>query len=86
MPCFKPQETSDCFESLSCSVVSDPLRPHGLEPTSLLCPWDSPGKNPGVGCHSLLQGIFLIQGSNPGVLHCRPCLGGREAMKTVSQC
>ena len=30
----------------------------------LLCPWDSPGKNTGVGCHTLLQGIFLILGSN----------------------
>ena len=30
----------------------------------LLCPWDSPGKKTGVGCHALLQGIFLIQGLN----------------------
>ena len=30
----------------------------------LLCPWDFPGKNTGVGCHGLLQGIFLTQGSN----------------------
>ena len=37
----------------------------------LLCPWDSPGKNTGVGCHALLQGIFLTQSSNPGILHCR---------------
>ena len=37
------------------SVVSDSLRPHGLQPTRLLCPWDSPGKNTGVGCHFLLQ-------------------------------
>ena len=35
----------------------------------LLCPWDSPGKNAGVGCHALLQGIFLTQGMNPGLLH-----------------
>ena len=48
---------------VSCSVVSDSLRPHGLQPASLLCPWNSPGKNTGVGCHSLLQGIFLTQGS-----------------------
>ena len=34
----------------------------------LLCPWDFPGKNPGVGCHFLLQGIFLTQGSNPHLL------------------
>ena len=37
---------------------------HPMEPTRLLCPWDSPGKNTGVGCHSLLQG-------NLGLQHCR---------------
>ena len=42
------------------------LQTHGLWPTRLLCPWDSPGKNTGVGCHFLLQGIFPTQGSNPG--------------------
>ena len=31
----------------------------------LLCPWDPPGKNSGMGCHALLQGIFLTQGLNP---------------------
>ena len=36
---------------------------------SLLCPWDSPGKNTGLGGHSLLQGIFLTQGLNPGLPH-----------------
>ena len=51
--------------------MSDPLRPHELWPSSLLCPWDFPGKNPGVGCHFLLQVIFLTQGSNPGLLHCK---------------
>ena len=39
-----------------------------------LCPWDSPGKNTGMGCHSLLQGIFLSQGLNPGLLPCRQSL------------
>ncbi|XP_060270290.1 putative interleukin-17 receptor E-like isoform X2 [Ovis aries] len=43
----------------------------GLPPARLLCPWDSPGQDTGVGCHSLLQGIVLTQGSNPGLLHCR---------------
>ena len=38
----------------SCSVVSDSLRPHGLQPTRLLHPWDFPGKSTGVGCHCLL--------------------------------
>ena len=58
-------------ESVSCSVVSSSLQPHGLKPARLLCPWDSPGKNTGVGCRSLLQGIFSTQGSHPGLLHCR---------------
>ena len=43
----------------------------------LLCPWDSPGKNTGVGCHAVLQGIFPTQGSNPQLLqllHCRQIL------------
>ena len=34
----------------------------------LFCPWDSPSKNIGVGCHALFQGIFLTQGSNPRLL------------------
>ena len=40
----------------------------------LLCSWDSPGKNTGVDCHSLLQGIFPTQGFNLVVLHCRQIL------------
>ena len=54
------------------------FQPHGLQPIRLLCLWDSPGKNAGVGCHALLQGgpkaceIFLTQGLKPcllGLLH-----------------
>ena len=37
------------------SVVSDSLRPHGLQPTRLLCPWHFPGMSTGVGCHCLLH-------------------------------
>ena len=48
------------------SVLSYSLR---LMDYSLLCPWDFPGKNTGGGCHFLLQGIFLTQGSNPHLLH-----------------
>ena len=44
------------------------LQPHGLQPTRLLCPGDSPGKSTGVGCHALLQDIFPTQGSNPRLL------------------
>ena len=40
---------------LTRSVVSDSVQPHRWQPTRLLCPWDSPGKNTGVGCHCLLQ-------------------------------
>ena len=39
-----------------------------------ILPWDFPGKNTRVGSHSLLQGIFLTQGSNPDLLHCRQIL------------
>ena len=56
---------------VSCLVMSNPLQPHRLYPTRLLCPWDSPGKNTGVGCHFPLQGIFLTQRLNTGLLHCR---------------
>ena len=52
----------------SCSVVSNSAAPMECSPARLLCPWDSPGKNTGVRCHALLQGIFLIQGSNPHLL------------------
>ena len=45
------------------------LWPHGL--VRLLCAWNSPGKITRVGCHFLLQSVFLTQGLNPGLLHCR---------------
>ena len=52
-----------------CDPMEPPCDPHVT--TRLLCLWTSPGKNTGVGTHFLLQGIFPIQGSNPGLLHCR---------------
>ena len=61
-------------ESISHSVVSDSLRPHGLQPARLFCPWNSPGKNTGGGCHALLQGIMAAQGSNSGLPQCRQTL------------
>ena len=57
------------YESESHAVVSNSLQPHGL-----YSPWNSPGKNTGVGCHCLLQEILPTQGSNPGLLHCRQVL------------
>ena len=44
-----------CYCCKVASVVSDSVRPHRWQPTRLPCPWDSPGKNTGVGCHVLLQ-------------------------------
>ena len=52
--------------------MSNSLQLHGLQPTSLLCAWDSPDKNTGVNYHFLLQGIFLTQGSNPDSLPYEP--------------
>ena len=56
---------------LSCSVVSDSFETPWMvayQTSGIFCPWDSPGKNIGVGCHALLQGIFPTQGSNPRLL------------------
>ena len=53
----------------SCPAFCDPI-----DCTRLLCPWNSLGKNAGVGCHSLLQGIFPTQGPNLGLLHCKQIL------------
>ena len=49
------------------------LTPWTIQPARLLCPWYSSGKNSAVGCHSL-QGIFLTQGSNLSLLHCKDTL------------
>ena len=49
-------------------VMSNSLWPHGLQPTRLLCTWEFPGKNTGMGCHFLLQRIFPTQGLNPCLL------------------
>ena len=51
-----------CVRAQSCLTLCDPM-------ARLFCPWDFPGKNTGVGCHFLLQGIFPIQGSNLRLLH-----------------
>ena len=54
-----------CLVTQLCLTVCNPI----LQFARLLCPWDSPGKNTGVGCHALLQGIFWTQGLNLGLLH-----------------
>ena len=58
----------------SCLALCGPR----LWPARVLCPWDSPGKDTGVGCHFLLQMIFLTQGLNPGLLHHRWTLSPSE--------
>ena len=55
LPFPSPMHESEKWK-WSRSVVSNSLQPHGLQPTRLLHPWDSPGKSTGVGCHCLLQG------------------------------
>ena len=54
--------------------MSSSLGFQGLWPARLLCPWDFPVRNTGVGCHFLLQEIFPTQGLNPGLPHCRQML------------
>ena len=53
-----------CVYMLSLLVMPDSSRPHGRQPTRLLCPRNFLDKNTGVDCHFLLQRIFLTQGSN----------------------
>ena len=55
------------------SVASDSLWPQRLWPTRLLCPWNFPGKNTGVGCHFLFWDIFSTQNSSPRLLRLMPC-------------
>ena len=54
LPFLSPMHESEKWK-WSRSVVSDSLRPHGLQPTRLLHPWDFPGKSTGVGCNCLLR-------------------------------
>ena len=63
-----------CNVCLVTSVVCNSAQSYGLQPARLLCSWDPLGKSTGVGCHVLLQGIFPIQGLNPGLLYCRQIL------------
>ena len=70
----KPDTCSVCVLSLfTRPILCDPM---DYSPTRLLCAWDSPGKNAGVGCHALLQGILLIQGLNLYLLHLLPWKAG----------
>ena len=76
-PWVKATENSTAFHTecvcvcMCVCVNHSVLWPRGLQSTSLLCPWSSPGKNTGVGCQSLTQRVFLTQGSNLSLPHCR---------------
>ena len=79
---FKFTGVTKCMCSmLSRSVMSDSLRPHRL-----YSPRNSPGQNAGVGSLSLLQGIFPIQGSNPGLPHCRWVLYQLSHQGSLTKC
>ena len=60
-----------CLAAQSCLILCDPM---DYSPPGSSVHWNSPGKNTGMGCHALLQGIFPTQGLNPGLLHCRRIL------------
>ena len=62
-----------CLVAQSCLTLCDPI---DCSPPGFSVHGDSPGRNTGVGCHALLQGIFPTQGSNPGHPHCRWILYG----------
>ena len=69
--CYTRGLRSQCLNFCCCSVAQlclTLLQPHVLWSTRLLCPWNFPGKNTGVVCHFIFQGIFPTQGSNPRLL------------------
>ena len=62
---FHATATATAKSLQSCPTLCDPM---DCSPAGSSCPWDSPGKNNGMGCHAFLQGVFLTQGSNPRLL------------------
>ena len=68
-PALRVQSRSPCCCLIAKSCPT-PLQPHGLKPTRILCSWNFPGKNTGVGCHFLLWGSF-----RPGNQACISCIG-----------
>ena len=64
------QRKKSVFIAKACLTLYDPMNCSPLD----FCLWNSPGRNTGVGCHSLLQRILPTQGSNLGLLHCRKIL------------
>ena len=73
---------AEVLAAQSCLTICNPM--DQSSPGS--CLWDSPGKNPGVGCHFLLQGIFPIQESNLGFPSCRQILYHLKPLKPKIIC
>ena len=72
-----------CLVTQLCLTLCDPM---DCSPPSSSVHGDSPGKNTGVGCHVLLQGIFPTQGLNPGLPHCWQilyCLSRQESPQDI---
>ena len=84
--CFNLWATREaCWVAQLCLTL---LWLHGLQPSRLLCPWDCPGKNTGVGCRFFLQEIFVTKGLNQCLLHCRRIVyhcTSRDYKKPVSK-
>ena len=75
-----------CLVAQSCLTFCHPI---DCSPPGSSIHGDSPGKNTGVGCHALFQGIFPSQGSNPGLPHCRRilyCLSHQELIHLLVTC
>ena len=79
--CFPCSSVGKESESKSCLVMSHALRPHRL-----YSPWHSPGQKTRMGSLFLLQGIFPVQGSNPGLPHCRWILYQLSYQRIQNQC
>ena len=83
-----PMDRGACWATLHVcygSVMSDCLQPYGLQPSRLLCPRDSLGRNTGVGCHFLLQEFFPTQGSNLQLLGLPALAGGFFATRATQK-
>ena len=72
-PCWASVFPSTCVCAKSLQSCPTPCDPMDCGPPRLLCPWDSPSKNIGVGCHALLQGVLPTQGSNLCLLQFPNC-------------
>ena len=72
-----------CLVTWSCPTLCDPM---DCSLPGFCVRGNSPGKNTGIGCHALLQGIFLTQGSNSGLPHCRYSLLSKPPEKPLYCC